>query len=281
MKKENVAYVCIAVGAVLVCVIIGVLCFNGNIKFNINKPGHEEATIIDEENRIGRTYKVEATEDIDRTIEISRSESAEFNVFLITESGDIDIDLFAERGGSVFRLSSYEDVENQKFQIEAGEGRYMLRIRAENFKGQFGISWTKADNSVEEEYTSGNGYAVIYNTKIFDIEKITDGEKFTLSKSEYNDDEAYLTISVIAKEKAEATQKSIFGNETRIGDCYIGTDLMQGKFIEKSDSNGNTEMIFCIPLEDGRLLVVKELYKSILEDYKELNKVLDKITIKK
>lgn len=284
MKKDSVIYICSAIAVAITA--IGVWYFFSKVNHNNIDGGlfenKEMVEKIDTDNRIARKYKQATTEEIDKTIEIGRSESGEFTVSLNTVSGDISIDVFAERGENVLMLHNGMDVENEKYSIDAGQGNYMIRIYAEDFTGEFDLSWTTSSNEKIETYTSDAGYETVYNSTIFNVGKIDNGEQFTI-KDDNEEQKSYVKISVIPKAKAASVMDEKLKEADQVGDCYIGQNLMQGKYTIKDmqTSPYATTRTFCVTLEDGRLLLVEEMYQQHDEAIEtELNKVLDKIVIK-
>lgn len=285
MKKNNWIYVGLGVVVVIVCVVLAIV-LNNSRNMGIVDGDNHQGTVqkIDSEERIMRKYNEPTSEDIDKTINISRSESGEFDVTLKTESGHINVQVFAERGKHVYMLTENEDVTNEKVAIEQGEGNYIIRISAEDFKGQFDISWKVANNEAIEKYTSDAGYETEYNKNIFDVEKIQNGERFTLKELEEAsaDSKEYIDVLIIPKERAQAVKSEKIKEDDRVGDCYIGVNLMSGKYVSRENENNSdtTERSFIIDLEDGRLLLVEEHFELHSENETELNKILDKIVIK-
>lgn len=284
MKKEKIIYICAAIAVVITA--IGVWYFFSSVRHNNNGENiggnAEMVEKIDTENRIARNYKQATTEEIDKTIKISRSESGEFAVSLSTVSGDIDIDVFEERGENILRVHSGMDVENEKYPVEIGRGNYIIRIYAEEFTGKFDLSWNTSNNEKLETYSSNAGYETVYNSNIFNVGKTDNGDQFTI-KNDDEEQKSYIKISIISKEKATSVMDEKLKDADQVGDCYIGTDLLQGKFTIKDmqDSTYATTRTFCVMLEDGRLLLVEEMYQQHDESIEtELNKVLDKIVIK-
>lgn len=283
MKKNNWIYVGLGVGVVIVCAVVAVVLINSKkVDIKDNNKQHEVVQKIDSEERIMRKYNEATSEEINKTISISRSESGEFDVTLKTESGKVDIQLFAERGSHVFMVTENEDITNQKFNIEQGQGDYILRISAQDFKGEFDISWKTANNEAIEKYTSDAGYETEYNKNIFDVEKIQNGDRFTLKQlDEYNsENKEYIDVLIIPKEKAQAVKDEKIKEDDRIGDCYIGENLLAGKYVQKENDYNLSQRSFLIDLEDGRLLLVEEHFEINSENENDLNKVLDKIIIK-
>lgn len=283
MKKNNWIYVGLGVVVVIVCAVVAVVLINSKkVDIKDNNKQHEVVQKIDSEERIMRKYNEATSEEINKTISISRSESGEFDVTLKTESGKVDIQLFAERGSHVFMVTENEDITNQKFNIEQGQGDYILRISAQDFKGEFDISWKTANNEAIEKYTSDAGYETEYNKNIFDVEKIQNGDRFTLKQlDEYNsENKEYIDVLIIPKEKAQAVKDEKIKEDDRIGDCYIGENLLAGKYVQKENDYNLSQRSFLIDLEDGRLLLVEEHFEINSENENDLNKVLDKIIIK-
>lgn len=286
MKKEKVLYICLGVAALVIC--IGAACTIG-LKSKDKNVNNEKGEIInnvnnekniDSDTELARVYNTETSDSIYKEISIGRSQSAKINVKFKPVSGDIFIDLFEEGGDNVFTLTNRDEATEQTYTIDSGVGKYRLNIQAENFIGSFDISWTVENSENMVIYTSDAGYATKYNDKIYTVEKKTNGDIFTLQSTAYRKP-ATVEITVLSDGDIDSVLKQKISDEDRTGDCLIGYDAKYaGKFAEKDLQDGDyrTYRIFCVELDDGKIMTVEQKWERHTEDEKELNKILDSIT---